>query len=189
MLLQHFCLAIWTSAKAKTAKSLLRSLIPPDLTAQFLFVYSQHHCRAVLPPDDEAEEASTVTADSTVAEAIRTDGYVKPLFVKDLSLVWKEFPLWNANNTLLYDDSPEKCAQWQSNAVHPPSITGTSDDDVSQQQQLEFIRNLVAHWESEPGLNLLDVNADEPTWIRSARQGDWLREQALRLGWDQQAGQ
>jgi hypothetical protein len=188
MLTDAFCVAIWTSAKAKTAKSMLRALIPPDLAARLLFVYSQHHCRAIIPADSErkAEGASTPASSSTAGETTRVGGYVKPLFEKDLGLVWKEFPLWNANNTLLYDDSPEKCAQWQSNAAHPPSITGTSLDDARQEQHLEFMRSLAAHWESEPGWQHWDAEAGDPVFVRFARQAEWLHEQARRLGWDQQ---
>mmetsp|Transcript_18307 Transcript_18307/g.38496 ORF Transcript_18307/g.38496 Transcript_18307/m.38496 type:complete len:640 (+) Transcript_18307:205-2124(+) len=46
--------------------------------------------------------------------------------IKSLGKVWMEFPLWNHSNTLLLDDSPEKCPkQFRGNALHPPSIRGT----------------------------------------------------------------
>ncbi len=46
--------------------------------------------------------------------------------IKSLGKVWLEFPLWNNSNTLLLDDSPEKCPkQFRGNALHPPSIRGT----------------------------------------------------------------
>jgi hypothetical protein len=46
--------------------------------------------------------------------------------IKSLSKVWSRFPRWNATNTLLIDDSPEKCPrQFSGNVVHPPSLCGT----------------------------------------------------------------
>ena len=46
--------------------------------------------------------------------------------VKSLTKVWSCYPRWNATNTLLIDDSPEKCPrQFRGNVVHPPPICGT----------------------------------------------------------------
>lgn len=46
-------------------------------------------------------------------------------YVKSLSKVWNAYPLWNHLNTLIVDDSPEKCpVQYVKNAIHPPSILG-----------------------------------------------------------------
>jgi len=46
--------------------------------------------------------------------------------IKSLSKVWSAYPLWDATNTILFDDSPEKCPNHhRGNAVHPPPICGT----------------------------------------------------------------
>jgi len=51
--------------------------------------------------------------------------------IKSLSKVWSEFPLWDATNTILLDDSPEKCPiQYRGNALHPPPIRGTISTSV-----------------------------------------------------------
>lgn len=46
--------------------------------------------------------------------------------VKSMSKVWSSYPLWDATNTILLDDSPEKCpSQFRGNALHPPPLCGT----------------------------------------------------------------
>ena len=188
---QHFCVAVWTSAKAKNARLLLRALLPPHLESQLLFVYAQHHCREHHPShnhhnhhhhhpssDDVVRPTTTTTTQSSKIP------YVKPLFEKDLSVVWKEFPLWDEHNTVLYDDSPEKCWQWQNNAIHPPPLTGMDlYDEVSERQQREFFERLVEHWRQTPGIKTFHISTGEQWWDRSVRQADFLREEVARLGW------
>jgi hypothetical protein len=101
----HFCLAIWTSAKAKTAKLLLRVLLPESIHDKLLFVWSQNHCQVIHSSEDDGE----------------------PIFVKSLAKVWHQYPLWNASNTLLVDDSPEKCPE-ENNTLHPPPLHGKVTD-------------------------------------------------------------
>jgi hypothetical protein len=46
--------------------------------------------------------------------------------IKSLSKVWSAYPLWDATNTILLDDSPEKCPhQFRGNALNPLPISGT----------------------------------------------------------------
>lgn len=108
MLDQSFTLAIWTSAKPKTAKALVKALIPRDVRCRLLFVWGQDRCQSV---------SST------------QKGFVKSrrsiIFRKHLSKVWTSYPIWNKENTLLVDDSPEKCPEMYSgNTLHPPPISG-----------------------------------------------------------------
>lgn len=93
--------------------------------------------------------------------------------IKSLCKVWQAYPLWDASNTLLLDDSPEKCPrQFRGNAIHPPPIRGTfsacsgvpadgkhsandnrtitNDDDVNQNMQREFFALLANHWQTAP---------------------------------------
>jgi NLI interacting factor-like phosphatase len=190
MLQQHFSLAIWTSAKAKTASLLLKKLLPPELASTFLFVYAQHHCRAV--PAGETSPSASAHDGEGYGEAqsrldIGWDGYEKPVFEKDLSVVWESFPLWNANNTVLYDDSPEKCLQWQSNAIHPPPLTGTHLDDPVQEQQAALLRKLAEHWTNEPGVLVWEADGGDSMWFRPSHQSMWLREEVQKLRWDPSA--
>lgn len=46
--------------------------------------------------------------------------------IKSLSKVWSSYPIWDESNTLLLDDSPDKCPRrYKSNAIHPPPLCGT----------------------------------------------------------------
>ena len=46
--------------------------------------------------------------------------------IKSLSKVWSAYPLWDSTNTILLDDSPEKCPhRFRGNALHPLPISGT----------------------------------------------------------------
>ena len=124
---QHFCVAIWTSAKAKTANLLIQKLLPTHISQRLLFCWGQDKCRA-----------KTCLADV--------------VWEKDLASVWKEYPLWNAHNTLLVDDSPEKCIQ-RTNAIHPPSLNGQEgggdrSDWDNVLQQWAFFQQFVQHWSS-----------------------------------------
>jgi hypothetical protein len=120
----HFCLAVWTSAKSKTAKLLLRLLFPESIRERLLFVWSQNQCLSVPNPDDIGR---------------------KPIFVKSLVQVWNQYPLWNASNTLLVDDSPEKCPDVM-NTLHPPPLNGKQQqsetlllsDEENGAHQMEF---------------------------------------------------
>ena len=110
---QHFCLAVWTSAKNKTATALVQALIPSPIVQRLLFVWAQHHCDVI------KEEAGEDNHES------------EPVFEKNLTKVWKEFPLWNAHTTILMDDSPEKCQRWHENSIHPPSLHGIKESELA----------------------------------------------------------
>jgi len=96
--------------------------------------------------------------------------------VKSLSKVWAAFPLWDDTNTILLDDSPEKCPnKYRSNSLHPPPIRGTftarlvegecteqdsytvvDDDEVNQRRQRDFFQLLAEYWEQPTENNLTE---------------------------------
>jgi NLI interacting factor-like phosphatase len=152
---RHFCLAVWTSAKPKTAKKLVDLLIPKSIKDRLLFVWSQGQCLVdESPSNSESKET---------------------IFIKDLDLVWQKFPLWNQYNTILMDDSPEKCARWKENALHPPPLHGRKQkradepedsarvwisDEENVRQQFEFLTLFTAHWTSCPVTKVWESNID-----------------------------
>jgi len=94
--------------------------------------------------------------------------------IKSLSKVWSAYPLWDETNTILLDDSREKCpTQHSANALHPLSIRGTitacnnedsaiekdvkskdsysiiDDDETNQKSQYAFFELLAKHWSSK----------------------------------------
>ena len=145
----HFTLAVWTSAKAKTAKQLVGLLIPTPIKERLLFVWAQSHCETIQigMQDDNNDE--------------NNNNDEKPLFQKPLARVWKEWPLWNGSNTFLMDDSPVKCPpQYSQNTLHPPALHGKQanleddglvhdcnqydmSDHENEELQLEFFKHLV----------------------------------------------
>jgi len=160
MLDQSFTLAIWTSAQAKTAKQMVKALIPPAVRSRLLFVWGQNRCHGA-----------------------RGQVNRKFIFRKPLSKVWETYPIWNEHNTLLMDDSPEKCPKkYMRNTLHPPPISGlnasaydlirkenalnsdslphtknvmdeeyipfTGSNDVNIERQDTFFRKLVVDWKS-----------------------------------------
>ena len=145
LLEQYFCLAIWTSAKRKTARGLLELLVPPSIQERFLFVWTQSECNAV--GNEKSDHDHEV------------------VFEKHLPKIWKAFPLWNANNTLLIDDSPDKCPYALANAIHPPPINGQCrpanscteqqerhwrPDAFNEDFQYDFFQKLIHHWHTHP---------------------------------------
>jgi len=103
---QNFCVAVWTSAKLKTARQLVEHLFPEDVRNRLLFLWGQDRC----------QQADIPSTESCV-----------PLFYKDLKRVWEEFPLWSSHNTIIVDDSPEKCQRWIGNAIHPLPLNGRNE--------------------------------------------------------------
>ena len=70
-----------------------------------------------------ADRLGTTAAESTPNNAIIHDDLTA---IKSLSKVWSAYPLWDATNTILLDDSPEKCPhRFRGNALHPLPISGT----------------------------------------------------------------
>jgi hypothetical protein len=181
---QHFCLAVWTSAKAKSAKQLVNALIPPHVVARLLFVWAQHDC------DTNNTSGSGHGCDDSDDDNNLT-------FKKDLSKVWTEFPAWNSHNSLLMDDSPDKCVAWRDNAVHPPALNGLlrdisagttetqNDDEINARQQRLFLEQLVQHWKEHAVLQIWNETKGDSTVTNNADgQLQFLKRHAVgHMGW------
>jgi hypothetical protein len=126
----HFTLAVWTSAKTKTAKQLVSLLFPIPVKERLLFIWGQPKC-----------------------DAIAIQGKEKLLFQKPLSRVWNEYPLWDTTNTLLLDDSPTKCPDF-ANTLHPPRLDGRfhgESDLENEKLQFDFFQQLVTWLDDDSG--------------------------------------
>lgn len=160
----YFTLAVWTSAKLKTAKLIVKELFPIDVSQRLLFIWGQNRC--------ERKTNDKHNLESRIQEDIKDDvsnssSNVHPkdtLFIKSLAKVWNEYPLWNSSNTLLIDDSPEKCPLVHiKNTIHPPPILGVDSsvldprffqsttsqlvtDEVNQERQRTFFQQLTELW-------------------------------------------
>ena len=190
----HFTLAVWTSAKQKTAKLLVKALFPTEIANRLLFIWGQNYCERMnnvevntesldseeLPKTDAIEtrnqQAGQVEDVSTVSSNHNSKDTI---FIKSLAKVWNQFPLWNATNTLLVDDSPDKCPKIHlKNTIHPPPISGLDSsvldnklqstlpsheirfnlltDEVNQERQRIFFEKLINIWaeQEQPTLPL-----------------------------------
>lgn len=177
-LAEHFCLAIWTSAKPKTAKSLLTALVPESISKRLLFAWSQKHC-------DRLEKLGRDKSDGS-----------DTVFLKSLAKVWKKYPLWNPSNTLLIDDSPDKCPEFK-NAIHPPPMHGKqlppqhdescggaflmSDEENAARQQAFFATLVQKHfWEPHEAW----PNDKNQVGDAEAKLADVLHQSATcHMGW------
>ena len=162
----HFTLAVWTSAKKRTADSLVDLLFPGDIAKRLLFVWSQNHCG-----NEKAKQGNeSTTRNNEGSQVHRKSHYNDIVFIKSLGKVWAAYPLWNESNTLLIDDSPEKCPEkMKHNYLHPPPLLGldssvlsnleTRDvasiycDDSNEKLQLDFFEKLSMVWTSSEGDN------------------------------------
>jgi NLI interacting factor-like phosphatase. len=172
-LVEHYNLALWSSAKKKTVKRLMHLMFPERIQKRLIFVWGQEKCECLT---SSQEKDTSVQKSSAARDDVGGDGS-EVIFMKHLSKVWNEFPLWNRSNTLLVDDSPEKCVKYKENAIHPPPIMGlnvdalarymeslqvTDDvnrtkvdldvacysDEDNQKKQLQFFQDLTAAWRS-----------------------------------------
>lgn len=81
---EHFDVAVWSSVTRTNIGDLVEFAFGV-LASQLKFVFYQSRCEKIAIPGQE-----------------------KPLFLKNLSEVWKSFPQYGPENTLLIDDSDEK---------------------------------------------------------------------------------
>lgn len=107
----HFHLAVWTSGKRQNVSAMFESIF---FDVETLFFWCQEKCR-IMQVDPKASAVSSLKKSL--------------IFHKPLCLVWSEFPEFDESNTLLIDDSPEKCCRnppgtW----MVPLSFEGSSFD-------------------------------------------------------------
>lgn len=110
--------------------------------------------------------------------------------IKSLGKVWMEFPLWNHSNTLLLDDSPEKCPkQFRGNALHPPSIRGTfsipfgeagrGDEKISEDGNTQG-----SHAPNEKAIDADDANQKAQQKFFELLAKHWEQPSPFRMGSD-----
>ncbi len=109
------------------------------------------------------------------------DGIHNIIFTKSLAKVFHSFPSFHESNTILIDDSPDKCPDlYRKNALHPPSISGLDqkaassttagdDDESNQQKQTIFFRQLAIFWKTE--MNFNDISSSSELYKFLHREG------------------
>lgn len=214
---QHFALAVWTSATAKTAKALVKMMFPEDVRVALLFVWHRGYCNLVkreevenggkrkkkrrkknqlLKDDSIADDPDSDAQTNSTTTTLSNDHQDDMIAIKSLSRVWTTYPIWDETNTLLLDDSPDKCPRrFRGNAIHPPSLRGTetchasihscdtaedgyvNDDEANQRMQEEFFKLLAQHW-TTPRTRIVDTSVDGTVCTRGKSLSDFLEEHA-----------
>ena len=136
-----FALAVWSSAKRKTTKSLVDLLFPKPIARRLVFVWGQENCTSISQKEGKANVK------------------LYEVHSKPLRKVWDKYHFWDSSNTLLIDDSPEKCSDFEQNTVNPPPINGVDlkyvhdhgfvFDEVNEIEQERFFRNLAHLFRSD----------------------------------------
>eukprot|EP01040_Poterioochromonas_malhamensis_P007741 gene7741-8359_t len=97
---RHYNLALWTSMQKSSSKKVLKELFH-DRNVRLEFTWFQNRCKIIKSFEQQEKDE-------------------KPSFFKNLIDVWQEYPVYNTSNTILLDDSEEKCVENDSkNCIHP----------------------------------------------------------------------
>jgi len=164
----HFALAVWTSAKPRNARALVDVLFPPHVKRSLLFVWGQNECKVHVP------------------KGMRPS-YENITYIKSLHKVWDTYPLWNQYNTLIIDDSPDKCPPAYSyNSLHPLPILGIhpqsplhpDPDFLNIQHQRHFFAQLAAFWDTFEYNTLHDLHYTSTRFIQFMTQ-----HAVAHMGW------
>lgn len=144
-----------------------------------MFVWHRNFCNLVentgkgkshSSDDPEVESNSNNNNNDFVEEYQKKPSHEDTIAIKPLSKVWASFPIWNASNTLLLDDSPEKCVEYSKNALHPAKIKGTNtdiggvyfdNDEENQKMQREFFELLASNWAESSSSEYLQLFLEE----------------------------
>lgn len=111
------------------------------------------------------EEATTTNKNATsCTAAVQKKTIENPtcniIFIKSLAKVFRRFPSWDESNTILMDDSPDKCPDiYRKNAIHPPSISGRAitsctcceegNDEMNEEKQILFFQKLTLYYRGQ----------------------------------------
>lgn len=168
----NFTLAVWTSAKMRTARILIQMLFPPDIANRLLFVWGQDKCDVKTVAtntvkerncdnsgegeeghdneekndsdiDNNVNKNDKVSDNAAATTSSAPSSSTETIFGKSLGKVWAKYPLWDETNTLLVDDSPEKAQRWIGNTLHPPPILGTAADDDTSEKTNHDLANAI----------------------------------------------
>ena len=125
-----------------------------------MFIWHRNFCNLVENKDkgqSQGSDASELESNSNKTnKSQKKPSHEDLIAIKSLSKVWASYPIWNATNTLLLDDSPEKCpTKYRKNALHPTKICGTitdiggvffDNDEENQKKQRCFFELLANNW-------------------------------------------
>eukprot|EP01035_Chromulina_nebulosa_P039102 gene39102-52838_t len=110
---QRFAVGVWSSMSKKVGRPIVESVFQ-DIQLEFRLF--QNHCETIevdtviSEPEDISLSASEI---KNIPKKLKKKhgriGDDKPHFLKNLCRAFGIYPQWNFTNTVLIDDSPEKC--------------------------------------------------------------------------------
>ncbi|XP_038724032.1 uncharacterized protein LOC120015610 isoform X2 [Tripterygium wilfordii] len=107
-----FEIGVWSSRKWHNLSSVIDALFDKKSKGKLLFIFDQTHC-----------------TDNGLKTLKNED---KPLFLKEIKVVWNAFEEYNATNTLLVDDSPYKALKNPAHtSIFPKSYNHMDANDFS----------------------------------------------------------
>ena len=142
----------------------MRLLFPDEIREKLVFIWHRNFCDLVENTDKGANrrrndlelESSSNSSNNETEDSKKKPSHEDIIAIKSLAKVWASYPIWNTTNTLLLDDSPEKCpTKYRKNALHPVQICGTNNDiggayfdndEENQTSQRCFFELLAKHW-------------------------------------------
>ena len=104
-LFSEYDVAVWSSVKQWNIEQLVKEIFPKVLAEGLKFVWHQDMC----------SEIPTTTS--------------KPIFIKELSRVFEEFPGYDRSKVLLIDDNVEKCVLNKAENYYNPTPWSKQDID------------------------------------------------------------
>lgn len=114
---EHYDVAVWSSAIPRNTLPMVEKIWGCRMR-DLKFIFTQLEC----------------TCDNPKAK-------IKPIFFKELSMVWRVFPLYDSTNTLLIDDSPEKVLMNPPfTSIHPRTMT--MDDRGIDHKLWDYLKKL-----------------------------------------------
>jgi len=142
-LFKNFVVGVWSSCEEHNGKALVEEVFQ-QYQRRLVFQWFRSECT----PNKTAENPYGTT--------------------KNLLNVWRQFPTsFNVDNTIIVDDSPEKCSHPQ-NALCPPTFDATSDalNDTGLAMVMDALKGVVASNSIEPVRVAMSATIRRPDAVR-----------------------
>lgn len=147
---QHYTLAIWSSCQLATAKKLVQK-ITGNYSFEFLFIWGQSKC--------------TVEGRK---------------YLKDLSMVWREYCSYDCSNTVLLDDTADKCKLNPPFTCVLPRSFHYSVGDKELHEESALVAYLIAL--SDPSVRVQGYIEEHPYHAHGDEEDDALEDESSSEG-------
>ena len=112
-LFRNFVVAVWTSSMEANGRRIIEEVFGPRYGPKLCFTWFRDKC--------------TKQSEAAVAAGSSSNPYGT---IKDLTTVWTAFPSFDSRNTVIVDDSRDKCSH-PSNSVCPSQFIGEGEQIIA----------------------------------------------------------